>query len=153
MKRHIFLFALLGLVVAGFAACTLEADKVSGDGKLEGFWHLESITTEAADSTSQPVVESLKEKRLFWAFQHKLLQMSDRDRVYKDYYCRFSVSSGQLTLTEAYANTYGKDSLLADWAPLAPYGVSEKMPVFRYKIKGGKMDLTIGTKRLHFVKF
>lgn len=153
MKRHIFLLALLCLVVVGFAACTLETDKVSGDGKLEGFWHLESITTDAPDSTSQPTVENLKKKRLFWSFQRKLLLLSDRDRVHKDYYCRFSVSGGQLTLTEAYANSYGQDSLLTDWAPLAPYGVSENMPVFRYKIKGGKMNLTIGNKRLHFVKF
>lgn len=153
MKRHIFTLALLGLMAAGFSACTLETDTVSGDGTLEGFWHLESITTQPADSTSEATVERLGSKRLFWAFQRKLLQLCDRDGVYKDYYCRFAVADGQIALTEAYSTAYGTDSLLADWTPLAPYGVSEAVPVFKYKIKGGKMNLTIGRKRLHFVKF
>lgn len=136
------------------ASCSLETDTVSGDGNIEGFWHLERIETLATDSTSESTVTDCSKMRLFWAIQHKLLQLTDKDGNYKVLNCRFTVSGGQLTITEVYeASTERVDTPTDNVSLLAPYGITRLNPTFSYTISGSHLTLTDGNTRLYLKRF
>lgn len=153
MKRNIILFTIMAFVAVCLASCSLEADNVDGDGDFEGFWHLESIETLAADSTSSATTQDLSHQRFFWSFQHKLLQLKDFDGPNKTYLCRFEIAGGKFTVTQAYYSSNGDDVPIENDSVLAAYGIPGLNKQFDYSIDGGKMTLTSGNTRLRLKKF
>lgn len=154
MKLTNILYIFLLMVAVSLTSCSLETDTVSGDGNIEGFWHLELIETLAADSISEPVVTDCSKLRLFWAIQHKLLVLTDKDGNYKVLNCRFTVGGGQLTITEVYeASTERVDTPTDDLSLLAPYGITRLNPTFSYTLSGSHLTLTDGNTRLYLKRF
>lgn len=151
MKRILFPI-LLTLLFTCIVSC--ETDTIDGDGKIEGFWHMESIESLATDSTVDSV-QDMSRKYVFWSFQHNLLELSDKGGEYQQLYCRFKAEDGQLTISEIYIPTYGKDSLAteASLPIIKPYGISKLNSTFSYDIDGGKMTLTGEGVRLRFKRF
>lgn len=131
-----------------FAACDLET---SGNGKLDGFWHLESVDTLSGG------FNDLSQKRIFWAFQKDLLELSDKDYVLSHCLMRFNRDGGALKLSDPYL--YDRESgegdhPLMDAAVLNPYGINAIETTFTVeKLSSSKMVLNDGTLRLYFTKF
>lgn len=153
MKQKIFLFPLVVFAVICLAACDLEADKVPGDNDFEGFWHLERMEMLATDSTSEPVVQDLSNQRIFWSFQHKLLQLRDYDNGYSQYLCRFQIAGGKITITEAYYWKDANDHPITDGTLLKYYGIADLNTSFDYHISGSHMTLSNDSIKLNFKKF
>lgn len=154
MKHNIILlYAFAAFVALCLGACSIETDTVDGDGDFEGFWHLVQIETVAADSTEESTIQDLSKQRLFWSFQHKLLQLRDFDENNSTYLCRFEIANGQFTITEAYYAVYGNDTLMTDISDLAPYGVMQINVPYSYQIDGSNMTLSYGNTRLRLKKF
>lgn len=143
----------MAVIAICISACSLEADNVDGDGDFEGFWHLESIETLSTDSASTSPVQDLSHQRLFWAFQHKLLQLKDYDEPNRTYLCRFDISNGHFTVTNAYYSSNGDDHAVENDSVLVPYGIPGLNKQFDYSIDGGNMTLTCGNTRLRLKKF
>ena len=59
------------MVLALLGSCELETSR---NKKLDGYWRLQQI-----DSIGTGGVNTMQGKRLFWAIQHKLLELRDVD--------------------------------------------------------------------------
>ncbi len=137
--------ALLALTL--LSSCELET---SDNKKLDGYWRLQQVDTIATGG-----VNAMQGKRIFWAFQHKLLLLRDIDG--KTYNClsRFERQGDNLLLSQPYRydREHG-DEPLTSTELLQPYGVNELNEHFRIdKLSSSKMVLSSPKLRLHFVKF
>ena len=156
MKRNILLSIIFILTVVSFASCSFETDTIDGDGKIEGFWHMERIDTLVSDSagvTTVVATKDLSRELLFWSFQHKLLELSDKNLVYTNVLCRFTTEGGQLKIGDTFTSGYGTDSPNSDPALLLPYGMSKMNETFSYNVDGSKMTLTDKNIRIHLKRF
>ena len=61
MKDRIKTLGLVAVMASVMGACTLET---SGNGDLDGFWHLVAV-----DTVDTGGVLNLSDERLFWSFQ------------------------------------------------------------------------------------
>lgn len=132
------------LAALALSACELET---SGNGDLDGFWHLERVDTLATGG-----VADYSSQSKFWAFQAKLLNVSDNNG---GYLLRFSHEGDSLFLSEPYTNdrTNG-DTRLEDAQPLRPYGINTLSDRFRIeRMKGGDMVLRTKQLKLTLKKF
>ncbi len=136
------------------ASCTIET---SGNGALDGFWHLEQV-----DTLTTGGVADLSEQLIFWGVQYKLLSLKDAKRyVNSDFYLRFEHSGDQLRVYQPYiasgheSDLYdGGDKPLENAALLAPYGINQLDETFHVdELKSGRMVLSTDQLRLHFRKF
>ena len=92
--------AVAGLLMAlgSLSSCTLES---SGNGDLDGYWHLESIDTLATGKTGD-----YSNRRFFWGIEHRLISVSDIDREGRlGYYFRFEQTGDSLFLGKAIRTT------------------------------------------------
>ncbi|PTL34243.1 hypothetical protein C7120_06815 [Prevotella sp. oral taxon 376] len=143
-----FAASCLLVFILSFTACDLET---SGNGKLDGFWHLESI------DTINGGFNDLSQRRLFWAFQAKLLELTDRDGLHPQCLMRFEQGGGVLKLSDPYL--YDREGGEGDHpltgpdylVPFGVNGVSENFTI--EKLTGSKMILNSGKLRLYFTKF
>lgn len=128
-------------------SCTIET---SDNGDLDGYWHLEGI-----DTLPDGGHADLQEQRLFWSFQHHLMELVDRDRQYDEVILRFSHTDDSLIVSEPRFNDRERgDSAITDVWRIAPYGVNNLRENFEVeKLKGGKMILKSSLLRLNFRKF
>ena len=132
--------AVAGLLMAlgSLSSCTLES---SGNGDLDGYWHLESIDTLATGKTGD-----YSNRRFFWGIEHRLISVSDIDSLF---------------LGKAYKNNWhqdngedGGDIPVDDVEPLRYYGVNELEEHFaKEALSGSRMILRSKTLRLKFKKF
>lgn len=156
MRRNIFLFLFSILSISFLAACSFNTDKVSGDGDLEGFWHLERIeylSTDAAGATTVSSVSDLSNQLIFWSFQQKLLELSDKSDEISTVLCRFIANDGNLTIGNVYIPSYDTDSLSTDVSLLAPFGMDQLNKTYSYTIHGSKLTLTGNDRRLYLKRF
>ena len=157
MRRNISLFLFSILSISFLAACSFNTDNVSGDGNLEGFWHLERIeylSTDAAGATTVSSVSDLSNQLIFWSFQQKLLELSDKlDESRGALLCRFTANDGHLTIDNVYIPSYDTDSLSTDVSLLAPFGMDQLNKTYSYTIHGSKLTLTGSDRRLFFTRF
>lgn len=156
MRRNIFLFLFSILSISFLAACSFDTDKVSGDGNLEGFWHLERIeylSTDAAGATTVSSVSDLSNQLIFWSFQQKLLELSDKSDETSTVLCRFTANDGNLTIGNVYIPSYDTDSLSTDVSLLAPFGMDQLNETYSYTIHGSMLTLTGSDRRLYLKRF
>jgi len=134
------------IMLTSFVGCEIET---SGNGALDGRWHLVSVDTLSTSGT-----RDMSEDLVFWAFQVKLLQLEDHTYGASTLLMRFSRGEGQLTLNEPYfSDRENGDSPVTDPASLSIYGINELEETFTVeKLTGSRMILNNGTLRLSFKK-
>ena len=103
--------------------------------------------------TTVVATKDLSRELLFWSFQHKLLELSDKNLVYTNVLCRFTTEGGQLKIGDTFTSGYGTDSPNSDPALLLPYGMSKMNETFSYNVDGSKMTLTDKNIRIHLKRF
>lgn len=145
------LLEILFVVVAFLSvmsSCTIET---SGNGKLDGFWHLVEI-----DTLQTGGKKDLGNQKLFWGIEAKLLHLQGTDPAY---YLRFSHRNDSLVLYSPYADhghmdKGGGDIVLTDPRGLHAYGIQNLEEHFKVEsLNGTKMILKSSFCRLYLKKF
>lgn len=149
MKKKIIYIAFAALLMCAsgmLTGCTLET---SGNGKLDGYWHMTAVDTIATGGTCD-----LSQKRLFWGVQAKLINLSDRDDLSYNFFMRFEYAKTTLRLYEPYLNDRIEgDPVIEDAEKLEPFGIEGLEQSFIIEeLKGKKMTLASENLRLHFEK-
>lgn len=146
MKKAFFYILGVAAMIGGLASCSFETD---GSDDIGGYWHLESVDTLATGG-----VCNMADRRVFWALQGKLLEVSDKDRE-GAYLLRFNHTADSLVLSEPRVNDRATgDPDVSDAAVLYPYGIRHLKETFIVEsLSGGKMVLQSGELRLGFTKF
>lgn len=153
MKRSFYILILFIATAFAVSSCSLETDNVPGDGDMEGMWHLVSIEYLNVDGAGKDSVADMSGERVFWSFQHKLLQLKDYDGGRQTMLCRFDIADGKLTLHDFYINARSHDNLTTDMTKLTPYGLTSLTPTFSYHISGGKLTLEADGEVMRFKRF
>ena len=147
MKKTILsIVAFLTLVL--LSSCDLES---SGNGKLDGFWHLAGI-----DSLAVQTHADMRGRRIFWSFQHNLLELADRDFVHSPILMRFErIGTDTLRVNQPrFDDREEGDPEIDREARLYPFGVNMLDELFVIeKLTGNKMILRSNILRLFFEKF
>ncbi len=154
-KSSLSVAACLLCALSVVSSCSVDFE-TSGNGALDGFWHLERVDTLATGGSTD-----LSSQRLFWGVQAKLVSVRDFDKNDNGCYLRFVQTSDSLTLSSPYVNNWheneqntGGDVPVTDKTLLAPYGISDLSEGFcKETLKGGTMVLRSKVLRLHFKKF
>jgi hypothetical protein len=140
MKKIVtYLFSLLLLT-----SCELHT---SDNGLLDGWWQLTQIDTLATNGSTP-----MKESKLFWAVQGRMLEMQDLNVLTPNVIFRFSLHSDTLRIWDPICDNRDiSDSLVTDVATLRPYGVLHLADTFRVEaLTSDKMLLRNRAYRLHF---
>lgn len=129
-----------------FSACTLESDsKAAGD--LAGMWHCVYIEKGAAS------VE-LKDKKVFWSFQGRLLLLEDKTGAHSWILYHFTKNGNTLELKEPYRyDRENGDELLTTPSLLSFYGIDTLAITFTIQQSENTMALVSNKVTLHFKKF
>lgn len=141
----------IGLVPALLAAVLVSSCEIemSGNGKLDGMWHLVSV-----DTLSTSGVRDMSEERIYWSFQNRLLELDDKSGVNHSVLYRFELSDGILNLRDPYIyDRENGDKPLTNIIMLVPFGINELEENFTVEGLGhGKMVLRSEYLRLKFRK-
>ena len=134
------------IVMLCFSACTLESDsKAAGD--LAGMWHCVYIEKGAAS------VE-LKDQKVYWSFQGKLLLLEDKTGVHSWILYHFNKKGNTLELREPYRyDRENGDEPLTEPSLLAFYGIDDMAVTFTIQQSENTMALVSNKVTLHFKKF
>lgn len=142
------IFSLSAFLVFSFTSCELET---SGNGDLDGFWHLVQV-----DTLQTGGVKDTSKDLFFWSFQVNLLQFSDRSYHIPIYMARFNHENGQLKVTQPclYNRDEGNEMVMEENVKdISPYGLNALEETFRVEeLSGSRMTLSNGTLRLYFKK-
>lgn len=148
MMKHIILFLVSFTLLA---SCTLER---SGNGDLDGFWHLvKADTLDIGDG--QPHVNDLGQQLVFWAFQSRLMMTVDRGPGDKpSLFYRFSHAGDSLIVSEPrFDDRESGDSLCTDTTLLRHYGIQQPREAFYIKsLSSSRMELQSKKLLLKFRK-
>ena len=127
-------------------SCELET---SGNGKLDGMWHLISV-----DTLNTSGVNNISHDMIYWSFQNKLLELDDKTGANNSVLFRFKMSDGVLKLHPPYIyDRENGDRPLTNIIILSPVGVNELNEDFIVEgLDGGKMILRSDKLRLKFKK-
>ena len=152
MKQHRIMRKLLPTLLLGcmlIASCDIET---SGNGKLDGFWHLVEV-----DTLQTAGKANVAEQRLFWGVQAKLIHLQGTDNRF---YLRFTHTADSLTLYQPYLDHWHQDQVdggdipVDDATLLAPYGIQRLEEHYKVEaLDGSKMILKSDILRLYFKKF
>lgn len=144
--KHLYFFISL-IILLWFTSCDLET---SGNGDLDGMWHIERM-----DSVNNGVQTDLKGERLYWSFQHKLLQLDDKNWIHPSLLLRFEKRGSILLVHDPYLyNREEGDEPLTEPTLLKPFGINMLRDTFTIeKLKGENFVITSKTVRLHMKRF
>lgn len=142
------------LSMVSLSSCTLES---SGNGDLDGFWHLESL-----DSLKSGKTVDVSNQKIFWCVEHKLIAARKGNKEIESCYFRFEQTSDSLKITQVFIDHGHQDNgedggdiplgEVTDYLRL--YGVNEIPEGFlKEALSGSKMILRSKTVRLKFRKF
>ena len=136
------------LTTMTLASCDIETSSAAGD--FNGMWHLTRVDTIATGG-----VLDLKNEKLFWAFQNKLMQADDKNEKLAKILMRFNQTNTQLPLHTPYCyDRENGDVPLTDSTLLIPYGINKTEEKFDVvTLKGGKMVLQSEKLKLTLKKF
>ncbi len=142
------IFSISAFLVFSFTSCELET---SGNGDLDGFWHLVQV-----DTLQTGGVKDTSKDLFFWSFQVNLLEFSDRSYQIPIYMARFNHENGQLKVTQPclYNREEGNEMVTEENVKdISPYGLNALEETFRVEeLSGSRMTLSNGTLRLYFKK-
>ena len=142
------IFSLSAFLVFSFTSCELET---SGNGDLDGFWHLVQV-----DTLQTGGVNDTSKELFFWSFQVNLLEFSDRSYQIPIFMARFNHENGQLKVTQPclYNRDEGNEMVTEENVKdISPYGLNALEETFRVEeLSGSRMTLSNGTLRLYFKK-
>lgn len=142
------IFSISAFLVFSFTSCELET---SGNGDLDGFWHLVQV-----DTLQTGGVKDTSKDLFFWSFQMNLLEFSDRSYHIPIYMARFNYENGQLKVTQPclYNRDEGNEMVTEENVKdISPYGLNALEETFRVEeLSGSRMTLSNGTLRLYFKK-
>lgn len=136
------------ILLAILSFCVVSCDKIPENGDLDGNWQL--LTIEEHNSGE---VVSVKEQKVFWAVQLKLIAYKGADNSYLS---RFVYDGDSLFLYNFYRHTRYEDYLLTDSSTtelekLGIHGISGRFAVESLDKK--RMVLNSNDSRLVFRKF
>ena len=142
------IFSIFAFLIFSFTSCELET---SGNGDLDGFWHLVQV-----DTLQTGGVKDTSKELFFWSFQVNLLEFSDRSYHIPIYMARFNHENGQLKVTQPclYNREEGNEMVTEENVKdISPYGLNALEEIFRVEeLSGSRMTLSNGTLRLYFKK-
>jgi hypothetical protein len=142
------IFSISAFLIFSFTSCELET---SGNGDLDGFWHLVQV-----DTLQTGGVNDTSKELFFWSFQVNLLELSDHTYANAIYMARFNHENGQLKVTQPclYDRYEGNKMVTEENVNvISPYGLNALEETFRVEeLSGSKMTLSNGTLRLYFKK-
>ena len=142
------IFSISAFLVFSFTSCELET---SGNGDLDGFWHLVQV-----DTLQTGGVKDTSKDLFFWSFQVNLLEFSDRSYQIPIFMARFNHDNGQLKVTQPclYNRDEGNEMVTEENVKdISPYGLNALEETFRVEeLSGSRMTLSNGTLRLYFKK-
>ena len=148
---HAMMVAFVAISMFAFSSCELES---SDNGKLDGFWHLESI-----DSLENGKTVDMSKLHVFWGIEYKLIAATQYDNNTERMFFRFEQTSDSLKITQAFINHghqyNGGDIPLTEVTnDLRYYGINNLPEGFaKEALSGSKMILRSKTLRLKFKKF
>lgn len=146
-KRHILykVTAAVWLTIS-FPSCEIET---SNNGKLDGYWHLNSVDTLSTGGTLD-----LSEETRFWAIQTDLLNVVDRGGTAGNFMFRFEHKDGKLRLYDPHKNAKLEgDPAVESADSLNPFGVNALDETFNVEtLSNSRMILSTDTLCLHFNK-
>lgn len=133
------------IAATALASCTLET---SGNGDLDGFWHLTAVDTLATGGTAD-----YSDKRIFWAFQGKLYKLREYTTG-NAVVGHFSNEGDSLIFSDVYENDRMEDDpAITDVAQLNIYGVNAIGEHFSIvNLSSSRMTLQSATLKLNFKK-
>lgn len=148
---HAMMVAFVAFSMFAFSSCELES---SDNGKLDGFWHLESI-----DSLENGKTVDMSKLHVFWGIEYKLIAATQYDNNTERMFFRFEQTSDSLKITQAFINHGHQDNggdipLTEVTNDLRYYGINNLPEGFaKEALSGSKMILRSKTLRLKFKKF
>lgn len=148
---HAMMVAFVAISMFAFSSCELES---SDNGKLDGFWHLESI-----DSLENGKTVDMSKLHVFWGIEYKLIAATRYDNNTERMFFRFEQTSDSLKITQAFINHGHQDNggdipLTEVTNDLRYYGINNLPEGFaKEALSGSKMILRSKTLRLKFKKF
>ena len=148
---HAMMVAFVAISMFAFSSCELES---SDNGKLDGFWHLESI-----DSLENGKTVDMSKLYVFWGIEYKLIAATQYDNNTERMFFRFEQTSDSLKITQAFINHGHQDNggdipLTEITNDLRYYGINNLPEGFaKEALSGSKMILRSKTLRLKFKKF
>lgn len=144
--RHYISILTIAVALGLFCSCELET---SGNGDLDGMWRLASVDTLATGGS-----KDMDGTKIYWSFQHKLLQLDDKAGGHGSVLLRFEHKDGALRLYDPYFYDRDEgDKPLDDIEPLVPFGVNALEENCEVEaLSGSKMTLKTATLRLGFRK-
>lgn len=147
MKRFVWIVTLCAVI--GLLHACGDLIEGSGNGKLDGNWHLTAVDTLATGGRTV-----MSADRKFLAVQGRLLVMSDGDETTQLMF-RFSYADGRLSISDARLNDRELgDPAVTDVSLLQPYGISSLTETFDVDFpRSGRMTLTGPLLRLTFERF
>lgn len=151
IRRHLRIVVFIIAAISCFAttSCTIER---SNNWRLDGYWHLGMI-----DTLQTGGVLDLSQKRLFWAFQVRLLQVVDRDGVLDSYLFYFDYTKKGKTLQVHHPRVYDKvagDPVVEDQSVYKEYGINALSEPFEIKeLTSSSLVLESDKLRLRFKRF
>lgn len=137
----------VAMVAAGFV-CSCDTE-TSGNGDLDGLWHLRSV-----DTLSTGGYNDLSNEKIYWAVQGDLLILDDKSDYYESIVMYFDHSNDSLRVYSPYINNRtGGDPEIESVDQLRPYGVnSTDESFFIEKLSGSHMILSTDSLQLNFKK-
>ncbi|MBQ6204705.1 MAG: lipocalin-like domain-containing protein [Prevotella sp.] len=142
------IFSISLFLIFTFTSCELET---SGNGDLDGFWHLVQV-----DTLQTGGIKDTSKDLIFWSFQVNLLELSDHTNLNDIYMARFNHDDGQLKVTQPclYNRDNGNEMLTEENVnAISQYGINALEETFRVEgLSGSRMTLSNGTLRLNFKK-
>lgn len=142
LKKSFIILSFIAAMAVSFCSCTFET---SDNGSLDGAWHLLRIN----DQTQE------EHPDLYWSFQNKLLELTDKSTGYGVFLMRFSHKDGQLVLSDPYIyDRENGDKPLEDPAFLKPFGIYNLEESFEVvSLSRSRMTLKSANVKLEFRKF
>lgn len=134
------------MCLAMVAACDMET---SGNGDLDGLWHLRGVDTLATGGYAD-----LSGNKIYWAVQGDLLILDDKSDTYESIVMYFDHSGDTLRLYSPYIyDRSDGDPEIENIDQLRPYGVnSTDESFFIERLSGSRMILSTDTLQLNFKK-
>ena len=122
LKSHIKVLMAVAVCFAMTACGWIEIEN-SGNGHLDGYWHLTSIDSLATNTT-----RDMHEERVFWSVQGTLLIVYSPDftSTTQRIVCQFKRENKQLFIIEPRIfDRAGGDPLVEDIEQLRPFGINK----------------------------